>query len=60
MQSEWLKIYFTFPMPLDLSEERDRRSFRESVDDVIHNLDRVPGFVEFHLLKGPEAEDHTL
>jgi heme-degrading monooxygenase HmoA len=20
----------------------------------------VPGFVEFHLLKGPEAEDHTL
>ncbi len=23
-------------------------------------LDRLPGFVEFHLLKGPEAEDHTL
>jgi heme-degrading monooxygenase HmoA len=23
-------------------------------------LDRVPGFVEFHLLKGPSAEDHTL
>ncbi len=23
-------------------------------------LNRVPGFVEFHLLKGPEAEDHTL
>ena len=23
-------------------------------------LDRVPGFVEFHLLKGPGAEDHTL
>jgi heme-degrading monooxygenase HmoA len=23
-------------------------------------LDRVPGFVEFRLLKGPEAEDHTL
>jgi heme-degrading monooxygenase HmoA len=23
-------------------------------------LDNVPGFVEFHLLKGPEAEDHTL
>ena len=21
-------------------------------------LDRVPGFVEFHLLKGPEGEDH--
>ena len=23
-------------------------------------LDDVPGFIEFHLLKGPEAEDHTL
>ena len=23
-------------------------------------LDGVPGFVEFHLLRGPEAEDHTL
>jgi heme-degrading monooxygenase HmoA len=24
------------------------------------HLDNVPGFIEFHLLKGPEAEDHTL
>jgi heme-degrading monooxygenase HmoA len=24
------------------------------------HLHRVPGFVEFHLLKGPEREDHTL
>lgn len=23
-------------------------------------LDRMPGFIEFHLLKGPEADDHTL
>lgn len=23
-------------------------------------LDRLPGFIEFHLLRGPEAEDHTL
>jgi heme-degrading monooxygenase HmoA len=23
-------------------------------------LDQVPGFVEFRLLRGPEAEDHTL
>jgi heme-degrading monooxygenase HmoA len=23
-------------------------------------LDRMPGFVEFHLLKGPQADDHTL
>jgi heme-degrading monooxygenase HmoA len=24
------------------------------------HLDKVPGFVEFHLVKGPEAHDHTL
>jgi heme-degrading monooxygenase HmoA len=24
------------------------------------HLGSVPGFVEFHLLRGPEAEDHTL
>jgi heme-degrading monooxygenase HmoA len=24
------------------------------------HLDKVPGFVEFHLLRGPEGEDHTL
>ena len=24
------------------------------------HLDRVPGFVEFHLLKGPVYDDHTL
>lgn len=24
------------------------------------HLGKVPGFVEFHLLRGPEAEDHTL
>lgn len=23
-------------------------------------LDRVPGFIEFHLLRGPQVEDHTL
>jgi heme-degrading monooxygenase HmoA len=23
-------------------------------------LDQVPGFVEFHLLRGPERDDHTL
>lgn len=23
-------------------------------------LGRVPGFIEFHLLRGPEGEDHTL
>lgn len=24
------------------------------------HLEKVPGFVEFHLLRGAEAEDHTL
>ncbi|WP_018698660.1 antibiotic biosynthesis monooxygenase family protein [Amorphus coralli] len=24
------------------------------------HIDQEPGFVEFHLLKGPEHEDHTL
>jgi heme-degrading monooxygenase HmoA len=24
------------------------------------HLEKVPGFVEFHLLKGPQAEDYTL
>ncbi len=24
------------------------------------HLDEVPGFIEFHLLRGPEAKDHTL
>jgi len=24
------------------------------------HLEKVPGFVEFHLLKGPEDDDHTL
>ncbi len=24
------------------------------------HLSEVPGFIEFHLLRGPEAEDHTL
>lgn len=28
-------------------------------DRDVH-IDRVPGFVAFHLLKGPEHEDHTL
>jgi hypothetical protein len=26
----------------------------------VTHLNKAPGFVEFHLLKGPEAEDHTL
>lgn len=38
-------------------EERDFETLwlnRES------HLDRVPGFVEFHMLRGPERDDHVL
>jgi heme-degrading monooxygenase HmoA len=24
------------------------------------HLDRVPGFLEFHMLRGPERDDHVL
>jgi heme-degrading monooxygenase HmoA len=37
-----------------------RSCFRAGLDSRDSHLDKVPGFVEFHLLKGPEAEDHTL
>jgi heme-degrading monooxygenase HmoA len=30
------------------------------VEPSIGHLDKVPRFVEFHLLRGPEADDHTL
>lgn len=40
------------------------RGNESAFEDVWRNRDRyldtVPGFVAFHLLKGPEAEDHTL
>jgi len=39
------------------SESSVRTRFGWSRDS---HLEKVPGFVEFHLLKGPEAEDHTL
>jgi heme-degrading monooxygenase HmoA len=37
--------------------ERDFEHVWQSRDTF---LETVPGFVEFHLLKGPEADDHTL
>jgi heme-degrading monooxygenase HmoA len=40
------------------------RGSEEAFEAVWRNresyLDRMEGFIEFHLLKGPEAEDHTL
>ena len=46
----------------------NRFKVRKGSEDAFENvwltreshLDRMPGFVEFHLLKGPEADDHTL
>jgi heme-degrading monooxygenase HmoA len=46
----------------------NRFKVKKSSEDAFENvwmtresyLDRLPGFVEFHLLKGPEEEDHTL
>jgi len=38
------------------SEEEFERVWRERDS----SLDTVPGFVEFHLLRGPQNEDHTL
>jgi heme-degrading monooxygenase HmoA len=51
-------------MFIAMNRFRVKRGAEEAFENVWLNresyLDRVPGFVEFHLLKGPEAEDHTL
>lgn len=51
-------------MFIAMNRFRVRKGSEEAFERVWLNrdsqLDRVPGFVEFHLLKGPEAEDHTL
>lgn len=51
-------------MFIAMNRFRVNRGAEEAFETVWLNrdtyLDNVPGFVEFHLLKGPEAEDHTL
>src|SRR5215468_9508958 len=51
-------------MFIAMNRFRVKRGAEEAFEKVWRSrdsyLDRVPGFVEFHLLKGPEAEDHTL
>ena len=51
-------------MFIAMNRFRVKRGAEEAFEKVWLNrdsyLDRVPGFVEFHLLKGPEAEDHAL
>jgi heme-degrading monooxygenase HmoA len=50
-------VYRHEPLP---RRQRVRSSFRACLAFTRHFLEKVPGFVEFHLLKGPEAEAHTL
>jgi heme-degrading monooxygenase HmoA len=51
-------------MFIAMNRFRVRKGSEEDFEQVWLNrdsqLNRVPGFVEFHLLKGPEHEDHTL
>src|SRR5262249_26717670 len=52
------------PMFIAMNRFRVKRGSEDAFERVWLNresqLHKVPGFVEFHLLKGPEAEDHTL
>jgi heme-degrading monooxygenase HmoA len=51
-------------MFIAMNRFRVKRGSEQAFEQVWFNrdsyLERMPGFVEFHLLKGPEAEDHTL
>lgn len=51
-------------MYIAMNRFRVRKGSEEAFEAVWLNrdsqLDTVPGFVEFHLLKGPAADDHTL
>ncbi len=38
----------------------EERAFEARWLDRDSHLGTVPGFIEFHLLKGPERDDHTL
>lgn len=51
-------------MFIAMNRFRVKRGSEPDFEDVWLNRDthlqKVPGFVEFHLLKGPEHDDHTL
>ena len=38
----------------------EEQAFEDRWTQRDSNLSEVPGFVEFHLLRGPESDDHTL
>ena len=50
-------VYRHEPIP---RRQRSEEAFENVWLSRDSQLDTVPGFVEFRLLKGPEAEDHTL
>jgi heme-degrading monooxygenase HmoA len=54
----------TKQMFIAMNRFRVKKGFEDAFEKVWLGrdsyLDSVPGFLEFHLLKGPEAEDHTL
>src|SRR5687767_8187573 len=51
-------------MFIAMNRFRVKRGSEEAFEQVWLNrdsyLETMPGFVEFHLLKGPQADDHTL
>jgi heme-degrading monooxygenase HmoA len=51
-------------MFIAMNRFRVKKGLEESFEKVWFTresyLDRMKGFVEFHLLKGPQADDHTL
>ena len=51
-------------MFIAMNRFRVRKGSEQAFEQVWLNRDsqltKVPGFIEFHLLKGPEHEDHTL
>ena len=51
-------------MFIAMNRFRVKRGSEEAFEQVWLSRDtqltKAPGFVEFHLLKGPEQEDHTL
>ena len=51
-------------MFIAMNRFRVRKDSESAFEQVWMNrethLEKVPGFVEFHLLKGPQAEDYTL
>jgi heme-degrading monooxygenase HmoA len=52
------------PMFIAMNRFRVRKGCEEQFEQVWltrdTHLEKVPGFIAFHLLRGPEAEDHTL